>query len=646
MVKKPFYIAIFITFLSIAAFFAFPGFVKTLDAKWIDNYFFIRGPVSPAGEVVLVAIDEKSINRIGRWPWPRSVMAKGVEKLSEYGVKALGFDITFSEPSPEDATLAAALKKTPNAILGYFFYTTPQEAEAAHLSAKEERENDRSIFPSRLALSSKQLETSGEKVYGVQTNVPEIAQAVPEQRQGFFNVFPDRDGVIRKVPLILAYKGNFYPSLALQATSLAAGFSPLPLLNEEGILEGLALGEKKIPLNARGELFINYRGGARSFPHISMADVLNGSVPKEALKDKIVLVGSTAVGIYDMRVTPTESVFPGIEVSANAIDNILKGDFIVSNTATQMISFGLILLTGMALGLVIPRLHAVGGVFVFVLLTFVLMAGGYSLFLKGYLIHNMGAVLNGAFVYGGITIYRFFTEEKERRKIKRTFQHYLSPDVIKVLLEHPEQLKLGGDRKELTVLFSDIRDFTTKSEKLPPEKLVRLLNEYLTEMTDVIFQYKGTVDKYVGDAIMAIFGAPLAQEDHALRATFTALEMKEHLEKRRGEWCTKYGIDDLRIGIGINTGPMAVGNMGSEKRFNYTVVGDAVNLASRLEGLNKEYGTTIIISEAHYKKVKDHVTARELGTVRVKGKEIETKIYELEGRKSSLQAVPEGRLQE
>lgn len=631
--KRPFYIALFVTILVVASYFVFPGFIKSVDGKWVDNYFSIRGPLKPANNVVIVAIDEQSINAIGRWPWSRQIMARLVEKLEEYGVKALGFDITFSETSPEDGELAAALKKISNTTLGYFFYATPQEAKDAHLSKQELEENDQTIFSSRLSMSSKQLETSGEKVYGVQTNVPQIVGAVSPERQGFFNVFPDPDGVIRRAPLILAYKGNFYPSLSLQSASLAVGFSPLPILNEEGVLQGIALGNQKIPLNDKGELFINYRGGTKSFPHISIADILNGSVPKETLKDKIILVGATAIGIYDMRVAPTDAVFPGIEVSANVVDNILSGDFIVSDTTTKLISFGLILFVGFFLGLVIPRFHALGGFFVFLVSILLISAAGYFCFLKGYLIHSFGATLNGTLVYGGITIYRFFTEEKERRKIKKTFQHYLSPSVIKVLLEHPEQLKLGGDRKELTVLFSDIRGFTSKSEKLPPEKVVQLLNDYFTVMTDVVFEHEGTVDKYMGDAIMAIFGAPLPQEDHALRASLTALEMIEKLDQHREEWCKKYGIDELKIGVGVHTGLMAVGNMGSARRFNYTVIGDSVNLTSRIEGLNKDYGTQIIISDALYQKVKDHVTVRELGVAKVKGKEIETKIYELVGRK-------------
>ncbi|MDO8526343.1 MAG: adenylate/guanylate cyclase domain-containing protein [Deltaproteobacteria bacterium] len=635
--KKTFAIACGITLLSLASGFLFPVFFNAVDFKIIDSYFRLRGPLPHNEDIVLVTIDEKSINALGRWPWPRSTMAQLVEKLAQYEVKTAGFDITFSETTPEDSSLAQAFQKLPQAFLGYFFYLTPEEATDAKLGAKEILENDQTIFPSRISASSRQLEDSGRGVFGVQTNVPEISKSLKGDRQGFFNIFQDADGAIRSGSLLLFYKENVYPSLALQIASFAKGFSPIPLFNNEGSLGGLALGDTKVPLSASGDFFINYRGPAKTFSHISAVDVLEEKIPAEKLKNKIVLIGATAIGIYDMRVTPMDANYPGLEISANIIDNILTGDFLVSDATSRALSFGLVIFAGLFLGLLLPRFKPLTGFLIFLVFVIGLAFGGYLLFLKQHLlIYNFRPELNAFLVYGGITVYHYFIEERERRKIRKTFQFYLSPSVIKTLLEHPEQLKLGGERKELTVLFSDIRGFTTKSEKLPPEKLVQLLNDYFTEMTDVVFKYEGTLDKYMGDAIMAVFGAPLPQKDHALRASLTALEMADCLHRRRKEWCEKYGIEGLEIGIGIHTGLMVVGNMGSAKRFNYTVIGDAVNLASRIEGLNKDYGTQILISEATFKIIENKVQARKIGPVQVKGKTESVVVYELNGLKTPV----------
>ena len=635
MKKKLFSIAASLAFLIGGLSFFFPKPFYFLDAKWTDQYFQFRGPLVPQNRVALVVIDEKSLTRLGRWPWPRATMARLVDQLKISGAKVIGFDITFSETSSDDKILARALQKTPDTILGYFFYPSQNEFSEAAMGQKEILENDQTIFPSSLSLSSKQLESSGKKVFGVQANVPEITKALGGEHQGFFNVFPDLDGTIRSLPLVLFYKGKAYPSLALQMASAATGFSPVPLFDKQGTLEGLALGNTKIPLNETGELFINYRGPSKTFPHISIADILDGKISADQLKNKVVLIGATATGIYDMRVTPVSPTFAGLEIQASALDNILSGDFLIANTAgTKTVSIFLLIFFGLLLGIVISRFSALNSFFVFLFLTGLLLGGGYFFFLKkGLILHTLTPALNGLLVYGGMTIYRYFAEEREKQRVRKTFQFYLSPAVIKVILENPKALKLGGDRKELSVLFSDIRDFTPKSEKLPPEKVVQLLNDYFTVMTDIIFKYDGTLDKFMGDAIMAIFGAPLEQKDHALRASLVALEMIEALEQHKKEWCQKYGLDDFKIGVGIHTGVMAVGNMGSLKRFNYTVIGDSVNLASRLETLTKEYNVPILISGAHYKLVKENIIAKELGAVRVKGKEEETVIYSLTGKR-------------
>lgn len=612
-----------------------PEGFQRLDAMWTDQYFKKRGTVDMRGsDVVLITIDEKSLTKLGRWPWPRSVMAKAIDALHGYELKSLGFDITFSENSSEDSILKQSLHDFQETYLGYFFYTLRKDFEEAALSEKEMEENDAVIFPSRLSFSSKQMEESGRQVFGLQSNVPEIAAALPKEAQGFFNVFPDPDGVVRKMPLALFYKGGVYPSLSLQLASHAKDFSAIPTYNEDGNLNGLVLGDIKVPVSPSGEFFINYRGPSKTIPHISIADIIDGTISQETLKGKIGIMGATAVGIYDLRVTPVAPNYPGLEIQGTVVDNLLRGDYLVQNETTRAISFFMLIGSGILLGILLPLLRAVFSSIFFLLIAGLIAFSGYYFFSqKLMIVYTMVPLFNTFFVFGTITLYRYFTEERKRRQIRKTFQHYLSPAVIKQVLRDPEKLKLGGSRQELAILFSDIRNFTGNSEKLSPEAVVNMLNDYLTEMNRIVFQYEGTVDKYIGDAVMAFWGAPLPITNPALKAAYTALDMVACVHQYEKAWCDKHGFEQLRIGIGLHIGPMAVGNMGSAKRFNYTVIGDSVNLGARLESLNKEYGTEIIISDSLYQQIKDHVETRELGSVKVKGKEEPTTIYELLGRK-------------
>jgi len=360
---------------------------------------------------------------------------------------------------------------------------------------------------------------------------------------------------------------------------------------------------------------------------------MKGRIPAETFRNKIVLVGATAIGIYDLRVTPFGATYPGVEIHATVIDNILHSNFLLHSSFTRFIDLCAIIIFGLLMGLIIPRLRAVTGIIFAIILLIVFVAFNMFIF-SGYNVwlNLIYPALTMLVIYLGITVYRYITEEREKKKIRGAFQYYLTASVINEMLKDPSKLKLGGDKKDLSVLFSDIRGFTTISEKLSPEELVHLLNEYLTAMTDIVFKYDGTLDKYMGDAIMAVFGAPLDQPDHAKRACLTALDMMAELHRLQKKW-QEEGKPPLNIGIGINSGDMVVGNMGSQMRFDYTVMGDMVNLGSRLEGINKEYGSNIIFSEFTYNVVKDAMCCRELDWVRVKGKKLPVKIYELLGEK-------------
>ncbi|NYT02516.1 MAG: adenylate/guanylate cyclase domain-containing protein, partial [Methanosarcinales archaeon] len=342
-------------------------------------------------------------------------------------------------------------------------------------------------------------------------------------------------------------------------------------------------------------------------------------------------VGATAVGIYDIRVTPFSSIFPGVEVHANVIDNFLRNDFLNVSTSLWGWNLAALVIMGLIMGWSIPRLHAWASFILFLELAIAYVAIVYYLFSRWdhyyQMVYPLQTLLS---VYVGVGLMRLLNVERERKRIKSTFQSFVAPEVVNEMLRHPEKLRLGGEKRDLTVIFSDIRGFTTLAETMDPEDLVNLLHTYLTPMTDIVFRHGGTVDKYIGDAVMAIYGAPLDLPQHADHACLTSLDMVASLRELCQEW-TARGWPSIQIGIGINSGPMTVGNLGSERLFDYTVIGDHVNLAARLEGLNKYYGTTILISEYTARLLQNPFIMREVDKVRVKGKQTGVVVYEVMG---------------
>jgi adenylate cyclase len=527
-----------------------------------------------------------------------------------------------------DAALAHSIEKAKNVTLGYFFHITAKEV--GHLTEQQIAAGENDIANGRFQMVRANKgadESSLIHAYAAQPNLPKLSAA--GENSGYFNTFPDSDGVIRWSPLLIKFRDNYYSSLAL---SLLVQYLEWPMLvlnvAEYGV-EGIRLDKIVIPTDESGRLLVNYRGPAKIFPHYSVSDIIKGRISADKLKGKIILVGATATGIYDLRVTPFSAVYPGVEIHATVIDNILHQNFLIHSAWTKFLDVCMIVFVGLIMGLAIPRVKAVAGIALSVSLIGAFVAANAAIFIWYAVWMNMiYPVLTMLTIYLVITVYRYVTEEREKKKIRGAFQYYLTASVVNEILKDPSKLKLGGDKKHLSVMFSDIRGFTSISEKLSPEELVRLLNEYLTAMTDIVFKYDGLLDKYIGDAIMAVFGAPLDQPDHAFRACRTALEMMSELRRLREKWAAE-GRPDVDIGVGINSGDMVVGNMGSEMRFDYTVMGDSVNLASRLEGTNKEYGTHIILSEFTYEIVKDDFACRQLDAVRVKGKKLPVRIFEL-----------------
>ena len=451
---------------------------------------------------------------------------------------------------------------------------------------------------------------------------------------GYINFAPSSDGVVREMPLAIKFGENIFTPLAIQCVWNYLDRPNLMLKFAEYGVQKIVLGNISIPTDEEGNLLINYLGPPNvTFPNYSITDILHGNLPEGTFEDKIVIVGSTATGAHDLRNTPFSGSHPGLEVHTTIIDNILRNDFISKPEWARIYDIIAIVILGLLPGIFLPRLSAIKAI-IFTAALFIL-----HIFISRFLFSHFGLWVNIVYplltlivVYTSLTLYHYITEERERKKIRGAFSYYVSNSVVNEMLKDTKKLKLGGDKKDLSVLFSDIRGFTTISEGLTPEELVNLLNEYLTVMTDIVFKYNGTLDKYIGDAIMAIYGAPLEQPDHPSKACRSAIDMIEGLKRLNEKWIQE-GKTPLDIGIGINTGPMMVGNMGSDQRFDYTVMGDAVNLGSRLEGANKSYRTNILISESTYKRVKDEFVCMELDSVRVKGRILPVSIYQLVGER-------------
>jgi adenylate cyclase len=658
-------------------------FLQNVEQRLLDMRFDLRGQRPHDQRIVIVGIDERTLQRGGSFPLPREKYALLVEKLSAGGARVVAFDATFPTPetnsatqalhrlqgelgaaatpslsqkikqlesaSDQDGHFAGAMKQSGHVVLGHLFLD-PERAKNADPKLEEEYFNIvwAKAFPQVLKVKAKDghdfdmgeawVRSGGTVAAGAEANITKLAEAAASY--GFIDINPDPDGTLRHALLVMRYRDqDFFPSLALQTVR---EFEQIPdqqiaaYIAENG-LERLQFGRHLLRPSRDGTAIINYAGPYETYAHYSMWDLISGSLPPETFKDKIVLVGATAKAIGDLRNTPFQNgeAYMGVEIHANIIDNVLHSDepgrgFLTRGAREEMIDIGFILIFGMGMGLWFARVPPLYSTISLVLVLAVFGWFTYFSFAHwgrwlSFMIPAGTLVAN----YAVITSFRMIFEEREKRKIRKTFSQYLSPGVIGLIEKDPQKyIRPGGETKELTVMFSDIRDFTTLSEGLTADELVHLLNEYLGEMTDTLFRNFGTLDKYIGDAIMAFWGSPYPQEDHALRACTCALEMIRALDKLNAKWDVE-GRRPISIGIGLNTGPVNVGNMGSSKRLAWTVMGDNVNLASRLEGMTKQYRTRIVISEATYRQVEGRFVCRDLDQIRVKGKLQPVGIYEV-----------------
>jgi len=605
---------------------------KTYDLR-LHLRQFVMGQSTLQNDIVIVAIDEKSIHEIGGWPWGREVLARLIHTISQGNPKVIGVDIILSEKKTDDKQLVKALQAAGNVVLATPFVIAEGRQKTRHLGAVPDYLWDAAFMEVR-AVKGIDWKRWAIKPEGV---LPPLEYFAKVSSLGHVSTDTDMDGVIRWEPLSLYYGDDCYPHFALQMARTALGLEAKDMVLYGG--SGVKLGKRFIPTDIHGRVLINYLGKANSFNYTSASDVIGGRTKAGLFAGKIVLVGTSAIGTFDQKVTPLSGNMPGVEKNANVVRNILLGNFL--RPSPSVIELAAIILTGILFGLFLPRLKAIpiaslaaGFVGFYVIL------GCALLFYRDFVIGLLYPISNMASIFVVHTVIRFFFEERKAREIRQMFSSYVSPKIVKELMENPEKARLGGERRSVTVLFSDVIGFTSLSEKKQPEEVVSLLNEYFKEMAEVIFRWDGTLDKIIGDEIMVFWGAPVDQPDHAELAVRCALDMSERLNKLQELW-RRNGVDGLDCGIGINTGEVIIGNIGAQgKKMDYTAIGDHINLGARVEKLTRQYGTRILITENTYKSIEPvlhimtlgHCDIEEVDTVKVKGKENEIKIFGVCGR--------------
>jgi adenylate cyclase len=649
------------------------AFLHRLENLAYDARLLATMPRDRDERIVIVDIDEKSLMSEGRWPWSRDRLATLVDQLFDrYKVDLVGFDVVFVEPEEasglevlrelrsagagndpqiearmmalertldHDNTFARALEGR-RVVMGYFFSGEEQSGGAPTVGALPPPTLPEGTFRGR------RIDFLTAKGYGA--NLPVLQAAA--RNGGHFITSPDPDGVVRRIPMLYEHAGNYYASLSLEIARVALGadrvvpgFPPESGFGRYSKIEWLQLGPKRIPVDDSVRTLVPYRGPQGSYPYVSATDVIRGTADASVLENRIVILGTTAKGLLDLRATPVAPDFPGVEVHANLVAGILGaagapgiGTQLKENPAyTLGAEFVLLMLCGLVMAVVLPALGPLAATSTTVALLTGIVGVNLAIWQWGNLVFPLAAGLVMVVVLFAFNMsYGYLVEERGKRKLAGQFSQYIPPELVEELSENPEAMAIGSENKEMTVLFSDVRSFTTISESLEPEELSQLMNEYLTPMTEIIFRHRGTIDKYMGDAIMAFWGAPLEDPEHARHALAAASAMLVELGEIQTRFQAK-GWPAIRIGVGLNTGSMSVGNMGSEFRRAYTVMGDAVNLGSRLEGLTKNYGVEMIVNETTASAVPEYAY-RELDRVKVKGKDRPVTIFEPLGLKDQL----------
>ena len=652
------------------------------NVSW-DGRFVVRGPRPAGADIVLVAVDEQSLQEAGRWPWPRDTQARLVQAIHAGGAKVIGLDIIYAEPEStearrllDDVHRAAMAPGAASPALRGLLEQTLTHVDTDGRFADSLRAAGNTI----LALPFVVPETNGgdkpshpTPVIGI-TAVPEYVtrstfvlirhstsgsalepyiavdqhaplKAFAQEAIGLGHVYslPDQDGVTRYEYLVIRYGDEYYPSFPLEMARAYLNVHRDRMAFMLG--EGVQLGDRLIPTDQKARMLINYLGPERHFRYVSATDVLQQRVPDGTFRDKIVIVGTAALGTYDQKATPFSANVPGIEKNATVVDNILRGDFVQKPWWSRPLDLVMILGFGLGLGYALPKMRAIPAALLTGGLVVAYAVAAHMIFVSfGLWLDLVAPILTIMIIFICVTVLRFMIEERQAKEVRALFSSYVSPQIVDELIKDPAKATVGGGRRELTMLFSDVVGFTSFSEQHAAEAVVAQLNEYLEAMTDVIFRWNGTLDKFVGDSIVVFWNAPVEQPDHVELAIKCALHMRKRLEELQRKWKAE-GRTPFEHGIGINTGVAVVGNIGAPgKKMDYTMIGDYVNLTARVEGLTRHFSTGIVLTEYTAERMKGlmageeradnrgclgHVALRKLGAVKVKGKERVVVVYGL-----------------
>jgi len=612
-----------------------PRFIEeNIESAFLDYRFKIRNllkpPVVPES-IMIVEVDEKSLERYGRWPWRRTLQARLINTLMKGGPAVLAVDIFY--PEHENARADAALGRALSPAYGKIVL-----AAGFDLEPETGQETPGYLFDN--AITSIKDQSRLKTVVTVTKWKMSIPSLSANTALGHVFSPADMDGKLRWESLYVKYGDELYPSLSLITAAFSIGKEVTALTVHAG--RGVQLGDTFIPSDASGRMRINYLGPEKTFHSVSAADVLSGRVPLSVFQNKIVFLGTSAISTFDFAVTPFSARMPGVEKNATVFANILEKSFI--HDVPVSVASLIILFTGLALAVLFSRFQAsrVIGAAAFLMIAYV-VANQYLFSYQGQYLNFVYPFFNLVLIAGFSGSFKYLTEERRAHELKAMFSRYVSPKIVEQLIAHPEMAKLGGYRKEVTVLFSDVRDFTTFSEHRQPEEVVAHLNEYLHEMTNIIFRWDGTLDKFVGDEIMAFWGAPLDQPNHAELAVKCALNMSNRLDQLQKKW-REEGKVPLDIGIGLNTGSVLIGNIGSaDKKMDFTIIGDHVNLGARVETLTRKYDSRVLITEFTMAKIEHlikegtlwRVDMKEIDAVTVKGKDVSVKIFSISSKPSS-----------
>ena len=631
-----------------------PGFINNLRLKAYDVLLREKSAPAPiAKKIFIVDVDDRSLTELGQWPWPRSLWAEIIYNIGKNKPLAIGLDIVFAEPdrsSPHqvaaslntfnlsatcrkqllklpdnDQILAESLENFP-VVLGFPFIFSNSDIDATPVPKRFNRfalvgNDDPAVWLFQANSAAFNLENLETAALG----------------SGFFNVLPDTDGIIRRVPLVVQWAERIFPSLALEMLRVGERVSLNRIYTTSNGLEGISCGAYEIPTDANGQISVHYNSSGKSFTYISAVDIMTGKVDGKIFAGNYVLIGTSAPGLVDIVATPVSAMIPGVEVHAHALNTILTGSWLREPDWAQGAEFCYLLLISIFLIVLVPAIGALRGGLVFIAGAAGITGFSYWLFSQhGYYLDAVYPLLCSTLLFSILSFMNYFLEERIRQQTKRTFSKYVSPDLVEELLKSPGRVNLKGEERVLTALFSDIRNFSRMSEILSPEAICTTLNQYLTVMTKILMSNRGTVDKFIGDAIFAFWNAPLYDAEHARNALIAALAMRDGLVELNQSWPARK-MPILKVGIGIHTGPVQIGNIGSENRLSYTAIGDNINLTSRLEGVTKQYGIPIIVSASTWEMVdKDEFVFCKLDRIRVVGRQEAVTIFELVDHKDRV----------